>query len=113
MFQYADGKERVIGVIEIVCANFFGVEYYPEIYDKAAAILYYLILDHLMVEGNKRFAMATTEVFLRQHGYGWRLSVDEYVEVAVRIADERTRPPLDSVRQWMASRVYRLGSDES
>ena len=108
VFQCPDGEDSVVGVIAVVLEPVFGIDRYPEIHDKAAAILDFLILDHLMVEGNKRFAMATTEVFLKNNGYGWNLTKAEYVEIAVKIADPVNRMSLDEVRRWMAGKIYNL-----
>lgn len=98
----------MLATVQLVCQNFFGVEHYPQTYDKAAAILHHLILDHHMVDGNKRFAMLTTEVFLEKNGYGWEVSDEEYVLMAVRIADVGTRPTLEELREWMASTTHPL-----
>lgn len=106
IFQYPNGVERVIATVQTVCQRFFGVEHYPEIHDKAAAILYHLILDHHMVDGNKRFAMLTTEVFLEKNGYVWEISDEEYVSMALRIADVETRPILEELRGWMANKIH-------
>lgn len=61
-----------------------------------------------MVDGNKRLAMLTTEVFLEKNGYGWEVSDEEYVLMAVRIADVGTRPTLEELREWMASTTHPL-----
>ena len=106
VFKYPDGAERALATVQLVCTEFFGIDRYPEIHDKAAAILYHLVLDHHMVEGNKRFAMLTTEVFLTKNGCNWRLSDKEYVSIATKIADSETRPTLEKLRGWMASRIH-------
>ena len=108
IFQNPDGWDRAVSVSTQVCQKVFGVDRYPEIYDKAAALLYFLNLDHLMIEGNKRFAMTATEVFIKKNGYSWNLSLEEYVWIAVTIADEEKRPPLDEVREWMKGKIYKL-----
>jgi death on curing protein len=94
-----------LSVIQQVSQKFFGVDRYPEIHDKAAALLYFLNLDHLMIEGNKRFAMTAAEVFLKKNGFVWELSTEEYVSIALKIADNRTRPSLQEVCEWMKSKV--------
>ena len=67
--------------------------------------MYHLVLDHHMVDGNKRFAMLATHLFLRKNGYEWQLSKEEYVRRAITIADQTTRPTLEELRQWMARTV--------
>jgi len=49
-------------------ASAFGVDAYPDLASKAAALLHSLILNHAFVDGNKRTAVLSTEdavTFLR------------------------------------------------
>ena len=45
------------------------IGYYAGIIEEAAALLESLAMNHPFVDGNKRVAFATTEVFLRMNGY--------------------------------------------
>ena len=107
VFQYYDGKERVLSVAQQVCQEIFGIDRYPEIYQKAAALLYFLILDHFMVDGNKRFSMVLTELFLKKNGYIWRLPLEEYISMATTIADRNKRPTLEEVQKLMEKKIYK------
>lgn len=49
--------------------TFGGVELYPTIFEKAAALMYSLIKNHPFVDGNKRTAYLITNSFLRRNGY--------------------------------------------
>jgi death-on-curing protein len=42
----------------------FGQEAYPELWDKAGALLHSLCMNHALVDGNKRLSWAATRVFL-------------------------------------------------
>jgi death-on-curing protein len=42
----------------------FGHEAYPDLWEKAAALLHSLCMNHALVDGNKRLAWAATRVFL-------------------------------------------------
>jgi death on curing protein len=42
----------------------FGHEAYPDVWDKAAALLHSVCMNHALVDGNKRLAWATARVFL-------------------------------------------------
>lgn len=42
----------------------FGHEAYPEVWEKAAALLHSLCMNHALIDGNKRLAWAATRVFL-------------------------------------------------
>lgn len=46
----------------------FGVELYPSLTEKAAALLFFLARGHAFVDGNKRTAYAATYVFLLLNG---------------------------------------------
>ena len=49
-------------------ASMFGVEQYPDLLDKAAALLHSLVNNHPMVDGNKRVAWVLTSTFLQLNG---------------------------------------------
>lgn len=42
----------------------FGREAYPDLWDKAAALLHSLCMNRALIDGNKRLSWATTRVFL-------------------------------------------------
>ncbi len=42
----------------------FGHEAYPELWEKAAALLHSLCMNHALIDGNKRLSWAATRVFL-------------------------------------------------
>ena len=46
----------------------FGVEPYPTLLEKAAALLHSLTTSHPLTDGNKRLAFASTDVFLKLNG---------------------------------------------
>lgn len=61
------GKERnnqLEGIIEVIYQTYSGKELYPDIFDKAAHLLYFLIKDHPFVDGNKRIAATVFLWFL-------------------------------------------------
>nr|WP_206314115.1 type II toxin-antitoxin system death-on-curing family toxin [Streptomyces coryli] len=47
----------------------FGIEAYPELFEKAAALLHSLTSNHPLVDGNKRTAWMCTAVFLDANGF--------------------------------------------
>ncbi len=46
----------------------FGVDPYPTLLEKAAALLHSLTTSHPFMDGNKRVAFVTTDVFLKLNG---------------------------------------------
>ncbi len=70
------GRERgegFKGAIATIYSTFDGVELYPTLEDKAANLLYFLVKDHGLVDGNKRVASAVFLEFLNRNN---RLFVD-------------------------------------
>ena len=63
---------RDLGLIESALArpqtSLFGEDAYPSLDEKAAALLQSLVLNHGLVDGNKRLAFACTSVFLTLNG---------------------------------------------
>lgn len=53
-------------------ATFGGEDLYPDLFDKAAALLDSIIRNHPFVDGNKRVGITATGLFLRRNG--WRLN---------------------------------------
>ncbi|MFC9326264.1 type II toxin-antitoxin system death-on-curing family toxin [Kitasatospora sp. NPDC057015] len=49
-------------------SQMFGVEAYPGLFEKAAALLHSLAINHPFVDGNKRTAWMSTVVFLDLNG---------------------------------------------
>lgn len=67
-------------------ATVFGVDAYPELWDKAAALLQSLARNHALVDGNKRTAWAAAWTFL--HINGIELAVDFDVDRAENLMNE-------------------------
>ena len=55
--------------IERPKATFVGIDLYPTLFDKAAALIHSLIQNHPFNDGNKRTALAVTVRFLAINGY--------------------------------------------
>jgi len=49
-------------------ASAFGQDAYPTVYEKAAALLHSLVMNHPFTDGNKRTATLATLLFLRMNG---------------------------------------------
>jgi len=70
-----------------------GEEFFPDLFDKAAALLESLIRNHGFVDGNKRTAILSAGTLLERNG--WRLSyqADEIVQFTVGIANRQIELP--------------------
>jgi len=54
-------------------ANAFGQDVYSTVPEKAAALLHSVAMNHALIDGNKRLALAATIAFLGLNG--WRLTL--------------------------------------
>lgn len=65
------GNERgdaLVGVVEAIYQSFGGQELYPTVEEKAAHLLYFVVKDHPLSDGNKRSAAALFVTFLARNG---------------------------------------------
>ncbi|MEV5983415.1 type II toxin-antitoxin system death-on-curing family toxin [Streptomyces sp. NPDC052051] len=73
-------------------ASMFGQEAYTDLFDKAAALLQSLAINHPFVDGNKRTAWTSCVVFLALNEVQLRPDIDTaerlVIEVATGAADE-------------------------
>ena len=71
-------------------AGFEGVEFYPDVLDKAAVLCVRLARNHPLPDGNKRVAYLALLEFLVRNGVEWiPPSVEETVETIERVAAGR------------------------
>lgn len=67
-------------------ASAFGVDAYPELDLKAAALLHSLARNHPLVDGNKRLAWLATYVFLDINGHSPSASQDDVFDLVMAVA---------------------------
>lgn len=67
-------------------ATAFGVDAYPSLEEKAAALLHSLARNRALVDGNKRLALAATIAFLGLNGRRLTFTNDEVYELVMSIA---------------------------
>lgn len=67
----------------------FGTEFYPELTDKAAILLYGMVKNHPWENGNKRMGMMSAFLFLGLNGYWWQSAGEQiYAHVTFVAASE-------------------------
>lgn len=66
--------------------TFGGEEMYESIFDKAAALVQSIIMNHAFLDGNKRTGMVSGIIFLEINRYSLVVSQKELVKTAIRIA---------------------------
>jgi death-on-curing protein len=81
---------RDLGALESAVAQprmtFDGAELYPTLAEKASALGFSLIENHPFIDGNKRTGHAALETLLVLNGYQIDASVDEQVEIILKVA---------------------------
>lgn len=67
-------------------ATFGGEDLYPDIFQKAAALMESLIKNHPFIDGNKRTAISSAGLFLRINGYNLETSQKELEDFTLNMA---------------------------
>ena len=78
----------------------FGQEAFPELGDKAAALLFLLIANHPFRDGNKRIATAALELFLARNGQRLRAGKTELYSLT-QLAMRSQNPRDPRLRAWL------------
>jgi death on curing protein len=81
---------RDLGALESAVSQphavFGGLDLYPDLVTKAAALCYSLIMNHAFVDGNKRIGHAAMETFLLLNGHELQCGVNEQEQVILQLA---------------------------
>jgi death on curing protein len=87
-------------------ATFDGVDLYPSLGEKAAALAHSLVTNHPFVDGNKRIGHAALETFLVLNGFELTVPVDDAEHTFLALAaGTLTRSAL---RDWIEQYLGRL-----
>lgn len=66
--------------------TFNQTDLYPDVVAKAAALCFFLVMNHPFIDGNKRIGHAAMETFLILNGFEIEASVDEQEPVIIELA---------------------------
>ncbi len=90
-----DVQVRDIGLLDSALARpqatAFGSDAYPTLHDKAAALVHSLTMNHALIDGNKRIALAGLIAFLGMNGHRLTLTNDQAYELIMAIATGELR----------------------
>ena len=93
---------RDVGLLESPMARpqatFEGSDLYPDLLQKAAALMESLARNHPFVDGNKRVAITTTALFLQQNGRFLRTTNAELERFTLMVVEEP--PSLSQIADW-------------
>ncbi len=92
-------------VIEEIQGSLFGHDPYPTLVEKAAAIAWRIMTNHVFHDGNKRTAMEACRLFLELNGYAMRIDF-QVVDMALSIATGKAQFP--EFIQWLEQRTAKI-----
>lgn len=67
-------------------ASMFGVDAYPTLEQKAAALISSIAQNHALFDGNKRLSLFLTFAFIRINGYELTITQDEAFDLVLDVA---------------------------
>lgn len=101
---------RDVGLVESAVyrsqTTFDGNDLYVGVFDKAAALLHSLLMNHPFVDGNKRTALTSAGLFLRLNGYKLVNAKKEEVEFAIRVDNQRLS--IEEISNWLEEHSKKL-----
>ena len=90
--------------------TFDGLELYPDLYSKGAALLDSLIRNHPFLDGNKRTAIAAVGLFLIKNGFLLEVSQEEMVKFTIACAQSQVG--LEEIAEWFKKNTRLLELEE-
>lgn len=94
---------RDLGLLESAIlrpqTTFGGVDLYVSIFDKAAALIHSLLLNHAFVDGNKRTAVTSTLTFLELNGFSVVTANQKLEEFGLWV--ENKKPSIEKIATWL------------
>lgn len=91
-------EQSLESVLEKPMVQFEGEEIYPDVFTKAAVLLYSIVTKRPFVDGNKRVALACTLVLLKANGYQIVSSQDNLIDIVQ--GAEAGRYHVDYLMNW-------------
>lgn len=79
--------------------TFGGQDLYPSLFDKAAALMHSLLLNHPFVDGNKRTAVFSAMTLLELNGREFIATQKELVAFALFVAN--SKPEIEEISLWL------------
>jgi death-on-curing protein len=87
-------------------AMFGGEDLYPDVWEKAAALMESLIQNHPFVDGNKRTGLAAAGVMLERNGYRFTADNDQVFDLTMNVARADIRHK--EITRWLQENCERL-----
>ncbi|MDR2833490.1 MAG: type II toxin-antitoxin system death-on-curing family toxin [Streptococcaceae bacterium] len=94
-------------ILEGMKQEFFEMEAYPSIEEKASFLFVGLILKHIFGNANKRTAVMSLIIFLKVNGYLIMATDDELFDKTVSIAENHDENTLKETSIWIKDKIKR------
>ena len=88
--------------------TFDQTDLYPSIIKKAAALCFFLVMNHPFVDGNKRIGHAAMETFLILNGFEIQADIDEQEKILLTLAAGRL--DLEEFTSWLNNHIIKINS---
>lgn len=94
---------RYLGVLQAATARpratFDGKELYPDLFQKAAALMQSLVNGHPFLDGNKRTGITAAGIFLQLNGI--KLKSDDQTIVKFTMEVAQSQHDIDAITAWL------------
>ena len=87
-------------------ASFGGRYLYPTLFEKTAAMIHSLVMNHAFVDGNKRTAMVSGIIMLDLNDYKLTVSQEELIKTALDVRHGRL--DVKSLSQWLKKNCKKI-----
>ncbi len=98
-----------LGFIDNIHANeIFGQKIYPDIFHQAAAYMFFIIMNHVFLDGNKRTGLATAITYLSWNGIEFSPFDEDHVfDFVISIADGVNEPDekIPEIANWLKTQA--------
>jgi death-on-curing protein len=85
--------------------TFGGEDLYPDVADKASALMHSLVMNHAFVDGNKRVGASAPELFLEVNGYRLAATDEDLEQITLAVA--RGELDAEALAIWVRQRISR------
>jgi death-on-curing protein len=87
-------------------SSFMGTDLYPTIFQKAAALMHSILLNHPFIDANKRTATTSMAYFLFTNGYNFEATQKEVVEFALKVASKKI--DIEQMSKWLQEHSVKI-----
>lgn len=89
-------------------SSFMGEDLYPDVFQKAAALMHSILLNHPFLDANKRTASVSMAYFLFLNGYSFEAAQKEVVEFALEVASKKI--DIEQMSKWLKEHSVKINS---